>query len=72
MFDTFVGLCFVVFYDKNVLIVLNGFSGMSPLPTAERLLDWYSRNYSIERKRLSGTYVQSIEVDRGMRYEDFY
>lgn len=63
---------FVVFYDKSVLIVINGFSGMSPLPTEERLLDWYSRNYGIERKRLSGAYVQAIEVDRGMRHKDFY
>lgn len=61
--------CFVVFYDKQVFVILRGFKG-TPFPEKKDILDWYAREYMFDRSKLSGGYSYSIDVT-DMKYEDF-
>ena len=59
---------FAIFYDGALFVTLTGFRGV--LPEVHKVLDYYAREYGLDRKHLSGTYVQSISV-ADMKYEDF-
>ncbi len=62
---------FLIYYDKNLLVVLTDFK-MFGTPMPHEVLDWYAENYAFERKKLTGRYTDSLISVKDMKYEDFF
>lgn len=53
---------FVIYYEKKLLIVLNG---DMQLLSSNDVLNWYAAKYAFERDKLSGYFVDTIEIEKG-------
>jgi len=60
---------FAIYYDQCLLVVLENLPS-KPLPLPTKVLDWYSREYAYDRKRLSWSSINTIDC-KHMKYEDF-
>ncbi len=61
--------CFIVFYDDKLLVALTNFDCVI-IPEMDSILDWYAKEYAVERRRLTGGFSLSVSV-KGMKYREF-